>query len=90
MKIKLTKRRDATEKGPMSIMIEHDGSKKFFSCDTNQILEVEDEIGFLILGDKRFQGLFTQVTGSAQAPQGKSMPKNYANKALETEATKTA
>lgn len=96
MKIKLIKRRDATEKGPMTVMIEHDGSKKFFNVDTNQTIDVQDEIGFLILGDKRFTGLFEQVHGkqvieaSKPAHAAKSVAKNYPNKALATESTKAA
>lgn len=82
MKIKLVKRRDATEKGAMLVMIEHEGVKKTFSCKTGETLEVPDDVGYIILGDKRFQGLFSQVTE-------KSMPKTYQNKALETEAVKT-
>ena len=86
MKLTWTKARDATEKGTFLAMVQTEEQKHFVKFEFGKPQEVDDEIAYLILGDARFKGLFTQ---EGVVPKAKSfVGKPYANKSAAAESMK--
>lgn len=91
MKIKLNRKSDTTDKDPLIVMMKE--PVKF--CEAVKIgetLEVDEELGYAILGDRRYKGLFSmdKSTVVAKATETLKQPVNKRSVATKSKAIQSA
>jgi hypothetical protein len=85
MKLTLTKKHDQSDKNPLVILMKE---PTFFCAEVSikGSIEVDDEMGYAILGDRRYSGLFVQDGYEAKSATGSSYHNKSVKSALRDEA----